>query len=59
MSRMITDGITGMAVSEERIQAVMRALDLILDEPIDGDWNNHLRKLAIAAIEAEGRGTDS
>lgn len=50
----VRDGITGMAVSEDRIQAAMRALDLILDEPggCDEDWETHLRRLAIAAIEA-------
>jgi hypothetical protein len=33
----------------------MRALDLVMDEPIapDCDWNEHLRNLAIAVIEAE------
>lgn len=50
----IRDGFTGMAVSEERIQAVMKALYLILDEPagVDESWEDHLRRLAVAAIEA-------
>lgn len=54
MNEYVKDGFTGMAVSEERIQAVMRALDLILDEPFgaDADWESHLRRLAISAIEA-------
>jgi hypothetical protein len=34
------------------IQRVMAALDEVLGEEIDGDWNNHLRKLAVRAIEA-------
>jgi hypothetical protein len=49
---MVICGATGAAVGEERIRAVMRALDLALDEPIKGDWEKHLRKLAIKAIEA-------
>lgn len=50
----VKDGFTGMTVTEERIQAVMRALDLILDDPIecDEDWETHLRRLAIVAIKA-------
>lgn len=50
----VRDGFTGMAVSEQRIQAVMRALDLILDDPsfCDEDWETHLRRIAICAIEA-------
>lgn len=50
----VIDGFTGMAVSEERIQAVMRALDAVLDDPslIDEDWTTHLRRIAVAAIEA-------
>jgi hypothetical protein len=47
------DGITGMAALEDRIQAVMRALDLALDTPAGStDWETHLRELAIIAIEA-------
>lgn len=50
----VRDGFTGTAVSEERIKATMRALDLILDDPTgcDEDWETHLRRIAIAAIEA-------
>lgn len=50
----VLDGITGMAVSEQRIQAVMRALDLALDDPVgcEEDWETHLRRVAIKAIEA-------
>jgi hypothetical protein len=56
---MVIDGITGIAASEARIQAVMRALDLILDDPAgcEVDWETYLRKIAIRAIEAsEGTG---
>lgn len=51
----VKDGFTGVAVSEERIQATMRALDLILDDPngCEEDWNTYLRRIAIAAIEAK------
>jgi hypothetical protein len=40
------------AASELRILRVMSALDKILDGPIVDDWNDHLRKLAVAAVEA-------
>jgi hypothetical protein len=56
---MVIDGITGMAASEARIQAVMRALDAILDDPTgcEVDWETYLRRVAICAIEAgEGSG---
>jgi hypothetical protein len=39
------------AATEDQIQRVMAALDEVLEEPID-EWNNHLRKLAMVAIEA-------
>jgi hypothetical protein len=57
MSALVKDGFTGMAVSEARVQAVMRALDLILDDAsaCDEDWQSYLRRIAIAAIEA-GKG---
>lgn len=50
----VKDGFTGVAVSEDRIKAVMRALDLILDDPsaCGEDWETYLRRVAIAAIEA-------
>lgn len=56
MSEYVKGGFTGMAVSEDRIQAVMRALDLILDDPTahDEDWKTHLRRIALAAIKAGG-----
>lgn len=54
MSEYVKDGFTGAAVSEERIHAVMRALDLILDDAAacDEDWESYLRRIAISAIEA-------
>jgi hypothetical protein len=54
----VVDGVTGATVSEDRVQAAMRALELILDEPagLDADWDTHLRRLAVAAIEAEPEG---
>lgn len=38
--------------AEDQIQRVMAAIDEVLGEQIGGDWNNHLRKLAMVAIEA-------
>lgn len=54
MNEYVKDGFTGMVVSEERIRSVMLALDLILDDPNahDDDWDTHLRRIAVAAIEA-------
>lgn len=54
MMTVVRDGFTGMAVSEERIQATMRALDLILDDPssCEENWETYLRRIAISAIEA-------
>jgi hypothetical protein len=37
---------------DRRIGKVMRALDKILDEPITGNWNDHLHNLAVAAVDA-------
>jgi hypothetical protein len=53
-SEPVKDGFTGMAVTEDRIRAVMRALDLVLDDPegCNEDWETYLRRIAISAIEA-------
>jgi hypothetical protein len=40
------------AASEDQIRRVMAALDVVSEQEIDGEWEDHLRKMAIAAIGA-------
>lgn len=40
------------AATEDQIKRVMAALDAVSDERIDGEWDDHLRRMALAAIGA-------
>jgi hypothetical protein len=40
------------AANEAQIGRVMAALDVCSERPITGEWSDHLRAMALAAIEA-------
>jgi hypothetical protein len=38
--------------SAGRVERVMAVLDRLLDEPSEGEWEDYLRRIAVAVIEA-------